>query len=89
MSDLPEDRGEDAAMPYDPGDEEKIADILYRAEDAFLNRPGVTGVGLGQDDKGDDALTVYLRSPGAGKNLPKEFEGLTVIHEITGDIIAD
>ena len=80
---------EDAEMPYDPSDDEVLSDVLTAAEARLMSLPGVTGVGLGQTETGNDALTVYLQSAGAAARLPKTFEGLPVVTEVTGDIVAD
>ena len=80
---------EDAEMPYEPGDDEMLSDVLTAAEVRLMSIPGVTGVGLGQTVTGDDALTVYLLNASAAASLPKVFEGLPVVTEVTGDIVAD
>ena len=42
---------------------------------------GVEGVGLGES-----SLRIYVRNPEVRKRLPKEFRGVLVNPEVTGDI---
>ena len=57
-------------------------------EARYIGREGIEGVGQGTDAIGNSALTVYVRDAGAAKDLPKRFEGYTVLIEIVGAIDA-
>lgn len=83
------DPQENAEMPYAPEDDEIMSDVLTAAEANFLTMDGITGVGLGQTELGEDALMVYLQSADQAKTLPKTFQGLPVMTSITGDIVAN
>lgn len=54
-----------------------------RAQELFGNLPGVEGFGVG-----DEVINVYVRSDGAQRLLPAEFEGVKFNFVLTGDIIA-
>ena len=83
------DPKENAEMAYEPEDDEVMSDVLTAAEETFMKMEGITGVGLGQTETGDDALMVYLQFSDVAKTLPKSFEGLPVVTSVTGDIVAD
>lgn len=78
---------EDAEMPYNPE-----SDLVHRVQAAFeekyLSVDGVLGVGLGQNEHGDDAIVVYLRDIGAFALIPKKFEDMDVVPEVVGAIDA-
>lgn len=85
---------EDAAMPYDP-DADAAADqgshvqhVKERHESRLLAIEGVTGVGVGTDRIGNEAIVVYLSHPTLRKSIPDEIEGVLVTTEVTGDIDA-
>jgi hypothetical protein len=91
MNDFPY---EDAAMPYNPGEETTAsgASVLERVkqnhEGALMAIEGVEGVGIGQDGIGDAAIIVYLRDEGARKRIPRTLDGHPVVTHITGVIDA-
>lgn len=87
----PEFPREDAAMPYEPEDGDdglgpELSAALATAERTLLGKPGVTGVGLGQNDVGDDAIVVYVRTASARRGLPASIRGVPVVTEVTGEI---
>ncbi len=87
MGDLPDDIGID----YDPGPDEPgsvVEEVMLRHEGALLRRPKVTGVGIGQNAVGDDAIVVYLEEKSAAAGLPSDLEGFEIIIEVTGPIDA-
>ncbi len=78
---------EDAAMPYDSDDfaeDERIVAV----EAAFLDRPGVVGVGIGDQDLGSEVVVVYVIDKSTGASLPKAFEGMPVVAIVSGEIDA-
>ncbi len=46
--------------------------------------PGVEGVGIGSDEIGNPAITVYVSDRGAASRLPGRIEGYRVIVEDLG-----
>ena len=86
MNELP---AENAAMPYSP-DEGTVEEpeLIREWERKLLAIDGVLGVGFGQDETGEDAVTVYLRDQSVSKNIPEELDGYPVVLEITGEIDA-
>jgi hypothetical protein len=85
---------EDAAMHYDPegaaprGPVSRVVQIKEEHEARLLAIEGVTGVGVGQDHIGDDAIIVYLRDAASQKRIPTEIEGVSVRAEVSGEIDA-
>lgn len=91
MTSSSSDFPEDVAVEYDPEADSPVnkADRVRREnEDELLKVPSVTGVGLGQNAIGDDAIIIYLRDKAAIANLPKQIDGIDVIFEVTGEIEA-
>ena len=62
--------------------------VKQRHEDTLLRLPFVTGVGLGRNALGDDAIIVYLLQCESAASLPKQIEGVDVVTEVTGEIDA-
>ncbi len=78
-------------MPYNPDDKDAEAAsraerVLQRHEATLLALPGVTGVGLGRDACGDDAIIVYVAHRDVA--TPKTLESVLVLPEVTGVIEA-
>ena len=64
--------------------EQHINEVKDRVAEELFRKPGVVGVGVEQDDKGDFVLTVHVESndPEILAALPQQIEGynLKVIH---------
>ena len=57
-------------------------------EAQLLALPGVVGVGIGENEIGDEAIVVYLEEQAAAAKLPADIESVPVIWEVTGPIDA-
>ena len=78
-----------AAIQYDPNPLDSRAVQIKESHEALLMRiEGVTGVGLGRNKIGDDAIIVYLRDASFAAHIPSQIEGLPVLTEVTGEIDA-
>lgn len=76
---------EEAAMPYSPGRNLSRADAVKQDQEAMLMAiDGVTGVGIGQDRIGNEAIVVYVRDQGVAKQIPRELDNVPVMVEVTG-----
>lgn len=76
-------------MQYEPEEGEiapALTTALAEAESRLLSEPGVTGIGLGQNEIGDDAVVVYVRNSLAQRSLPTMMLGVPVVFEVTGEI---
>ena len=78
---------EDAEMPYNP-ESAFVHPAQTAFEEQYLDVDGVVGVGLGQNEHGDDAIVVYLRDIGVFALIPKKFKGMDVVPEVIGVIDA-
>jgi hypothetical protein len=60
--------------------EKDVDEVKARHSMRLLNLPGVTGVGVEQDEQGEFVLAVHVETddPEVKKNLPDELEGCTV-----------
>lgn len=58
------------------------------AEATLLSRPGVRGVGDGQDATGAPAWIVYVVDRGVASQLPPTIGGRPVVVEVSGEIDA-
>jgi hypothetical protein len=60
--------------------------VMHRHEDALLHVPGVVGVGVG----GGPCIQVLVRAddPGTRRQLPAVLDGVRVVTEVIGDIVA-
>jgi hypothetical protein len=86
MSRLPQ---EDAAIHYDPDHSVSNAMRIKESHEAQLLRiEGVTGVGVGKNGEGDDAIVVYLRDASSARHIPSQIDGVPVLTEVTGEIDA-
>jgi hypothetical protein len=84
---------ENAAMPYNPGDDEQtgaagIQVALAKAERQLTHRKGVKGMGMAKTPSGQDAIVVYVQNEQTLSQLPSEVDGVPVIGEVTGEIRA-
>ena len=66
-------------------DESKAYELNKRVGPDLLKRPGVAGVGVGQDDERGYYLAVHLVDENAKHGLPDEIDGMPVKFEITGE----
>ncbi len=87
------DLSENAAMPYNPGDDEQsgaaaIQTALAKAERQLTHRKGVKGMGMAKTPSGQDAIVVYVEDQQALSQLPADVEGFPVVGEVTGEIRA-
>lgn len=65
------------------------ADLVRRRHEAELMEvTGVTGVGLGASDGGDEVILVYVHDAGVTRRLPSSLEGVPVQAIVTGSITA-
>jgi len=84
---------EDAAMPYEPehdvqaGSNEAL-NVKSRHEASLMSIDGVSGVGLGCDEIGDDAIIVYLSHPGPNPRVPESIEAIPVKQQYVGIVEA-
>ena len=80
---------EDAAMPYQSGEEVAPAEtVRQKLQARLMEIEGVEGVGIGQDAIGDEGIVVYVRDAEAAKRIPRTLDGLKVIVQVTGPIDA-
>ena len=87
----PNEFPDDVAVEYNPEDEPPAthaAKVKNEHEDELLRLPFVSGVGLGKNAIGDDAILIYLEDKSAVANLPDQIDGVDVITEVTGVIEA-
>ena len=66
--------------------EQEIREVKRRHAARLLSKPGVSGVGIEKDEKGEYCLAVHLDTdkPEAGKELPAEIEGVPVKYVRSG-----
>lgn len=84
---------ENAAMPYNPVEDEQsgaagIQVALAKAERELTHRKGVMGMGLTKTPRGQDAIVVYVENEQALSQLPADVDGFPVVGEVTGEIRA-
>jgi hypothetical protein len=71
------------------GDLVAVRRVLANRRDALLARPGVTGVGVGRDDRtGGYAIVCYLESEVHADALPAELDGVPLRPQVTGEFRA-
>jgi hypothetical protein len=60
--------------------EEEVRRIKRRHAPQLLSQPGVCGVGVEKDDRGEYVLVIHLdtNDPDARRRLPKQIEGYPV-----------
>jgi hypothetical protein len=66
----------------------RLESVRARHESKLLGIAGVTGVGVGQDELGRPALTVYVEDEGVVGRLPGTVDGVRVVGMVTGPIDA-
>ncbi len=66
--------------------EAEVREIKRRHAPLLLNQPGVSGVGVEKDAKGDYILTIHLDTddPEARRRLPDQIEGIPVKFAVSG-----
>jgi hypothetical protein len=88
-SQSPDDlESEIAAVPYNPSPASSsgVAAVKDRNESRLLAIDGVEGVGIGQNQSGDDAILVFIRDSSVVPRLPTQIEGVPVVTVVTGEI---
>lgn len=85
--------GENAAVSYNPDDDEQtetkgIQVALAEAERQLTHRKGVKGMGMTKTPGGKDAIVVYVEDEQALSQLPAAVDGFPVVGEVTGEIRA-
>jgi hypothetical protein len=82
-------KDEDAEIAYPPKEEiSPVSKIVERHQAEFMAIEGVEGVGIGQDQIGNEAIVVYVRHKDVARAVPREVEGVPVQIEVTGPIDA-
>lgn len=86
---------EEASVQYDGdnSDEETANNLeVLRVKNAhearLLSIDGVVGIGIQQNEIGDEVIWVYLRDESVLRHIPSILEGIPVQTEITGEIEA-
>ena len=80
---------EEAALPYPRNEEPSaVSSIKQKHEARLMAIDGVEGVGIGQDQIGDEAIVVYARDSGVADRLPRELDGVSLQIVVTGPIEA-
>ena len=87
------DLNENAAISYNPGDDEQAATdgiqgALAEAERQLTHRKGVKGIGMTKTPGGQDAIVVYVEDQQALSQLPADVDGFPIVGEVTGEIRA-
>ena len=82
---------EDAAMPYNPADDDQepgvgIRGALGKAERELYQDKGVKGMGMTKTPDGVDAILVYVGDEQVLSRLPNAIDGFPVFGEVTGEI---
>jgi hypothetical protein len=67
----------------------QIEDVQLRHEQQLMNIPGVTGVGIGEQN-GQPVIVIMVqqRTAELNKQLPKQLDGYGVKVEVSGEITA-
>ena len=78
------------AMCEDNDMQDSIKDVKTRHEDRLLKLPGVTSVGIGQDEGGSPAIIVGLANhdPKTESMIPSRLEGYPVVIRLVGQVKA-
>ena len=82
---------DDVGVDYNPDEDEPVTPAekaKRKFESEFRSTPGVTGIGIGLNAIGDDAVIVYVSDNSVSASLPKKVDGIEVLCEVTGDIDA-
>ncbi len=69
--------------------EQEVREIKRRHSVRLLQQPGVCGVGVEKDEKGNFVLAIHLdaNQPGAGQNIPDSIEGCPIKRVNSGPFI--
>ena len=91
---FPADMMEEASVPY-TGEEEQAdatSSEVLRVKKAYeaqlMAIDGVVGVGIQQNEIGDEVIWIYLRDESIRRQISSELEGVTVITEVVGEFEA-
>jgi len=80
---------EEAALPHPRENEPSFVFSLKQKHEALLmSIDGVEGVGVGQDQIGNEAIVVYARDQGVADRVPGQLDGVSVQIVVTGPIEA-
>jgi hypothetical protein len=89
---------DDAFLPPDPAalgsagpaaqDDSGVAAVLARQTDALMARSGVVMVGETRDAQGRPAILVGVRTSRDIARLPREIDGVPVVLQVVGDVVA-
>ncbi len=78
-------------MPRKPKTKPSIDSVVKKHEARILQIPGVTGLGIGENDRDQaPAIKVYVErmTPELRKKLPEKLDGYPVVAEATGEFYA-
>lgn len=68
---------------------EQAVEIQKTFEQRFAGKAGLSGIGIGLNERGDDlAINVFVAKEAQAKSLPKTFEGLDVVVDVAGEFSA-
>lgn len=92
-SESPENDMEDAVMPYNGEEEQAVTDsevlrVKQAHEAQLMAIDGVVGVGIRENEIGEEVIWVYLRDASVRRQVPGELEGVPVVTEVTGEFEA-
>ena len=92
-SDLPANMIEEASIPYNGEEEQIVTDsavlrVKQTYEDQLLRIEGVLGVGIQQNEIGDEVIWVYIRDEAVQHLIPSDLEGISVVTEVTEEFEA-
>ena len=92
-SDFLADMMEEASIPYNGEEEQAVTNsevlrVKQAHEADLLAIEGVVGVGIQQNEIGDEVIWVYLRDESVRSHIPSELEGIPVVAEVTGEFEA-
>jgi hypothetical protein len=67
-----------------------VDDVLSQNVEQLMSVPGVTGVGVGEDENGQPVISVMVAelTPELKSRLPTELGGYRVRLDVTGEITA-
>lgn len=80
---------EEAALPYSGQEASSpVSSLKQKHETRLMAIDGVEGVGIGQDQIGDEALVVYVRDQGVATRVSQALKGVPLQIIVTGPIEA-
>ncbi len=77
---------EEAAISYEPDDDDGIQATLAEAERQLLKIKGVKGMGRTKAPTGEDVIVVYVKNKKALSRLPAVIEGYSIVGEVVGEV---